>query len=121
VKILVVILFLILSIMAVVILRLYRKLRLLKGQLLGKTNELNGKDLFENITKSKNLYTDLLVEFHPDKFNLDENSKKRAEVLSSQIAECKSSYRDLILIAQNLKNEFEFSNKFINKYPEIFK
>jgi hypothetical protein len=120
-NILVTMLCLIIVCMAMIIIRLNRKLRFLKDQFSGKTNGLSGKDLFENITKSKALYKDLLIEFHPDKFTLDDNRKKRAEELSSQIAESKSSYRDLILIAQSVKNEIEFSNKFINNYPEIFK
>jgi len=108
-------------VMAIIIIKLKRKLRFMKIQFSNETNGLSGKDLFENITKSKALYKDLLIEFHPDKFILDEGRKKRAEVLSSKIAESKSSYRDLIIIAQSVKNEFEFSNKFINNYPEIFK
>jgi predicted Holliday junction resolvase-like endonuclease len=118
---LVAILSLVIIFMAIIIFKLNRKLRFLKVQFSGKTNGLSGKDLFENITKSKTLYKDLLIEFHPDKFILDENRKKRAEELSSQIAESKASYRDLILIAQRVKNEFQFSSKFINNYPEIFK
>ena len=111
----------IIVVMAMIIINLNRKLRFLKVQFTSETNGLSGKDLFENITKSKSLYKDLLIEFHPDKFILDENRKKRAEELSSEIAESKSSYRDLILIVQSVKNEFEFSNKFLNNYPEIFK
>ena len=106
--------------MTMIIIHLSRKLRFLNVQLSSKPDGLGGKDLFENITKSKALYKDLLIEFHPDKFTLDENRKKRAEELSAQIAEYKSSYRDLVLIAKSVKNEFEFSNKFLNKYPEIF-
>ena len=119
-KILIVILCLIIVVMAIVIYNLKRKIRFLKVHFSSESNGINGKDLFENITKSKILYKDLLIEFHPDKFNLDTSKKKRAEELSSQIAKYKSSYRDLILLAKSVKQEFEFSQKFINNHPEIF-
>lgn len=120
-KLFIVILCAIIVVMSIIIYNLKRKIRFLKVHFSNETNGLSGKDLFENITKSKALYKDLLIEFHPDKFILDEKRKKRAEELSSIIAESKSSYRDLIIIVQSVKKEFEFSNKFLNNYPEIFK
>jgi hypothetical protein len=106
--------------MLIIILNLKRKLLILKRQFSNEKNGVSGKDLFENITKSKILYKDLLIEFHPDKFILDENKKIQAELLCSKIAENKSSYRELFSIAKSVKNDFEFSQKFITNHPTIF-
>ena len=43
----------IIVVMAMIIINLNRKLRFLKVQFSSETNGLSGKDLFENITKSK--------------------------------------------------------------------
>ena len=109
----------IIILLAVVIWNLKSKLSFFKKQFSAEINGVGGKDLFENITKSKNLYKDLLVEFHPDKHVDNEIMAKLAVELSSRIGQHKSSYRELILIAKEVRKEFIFSPKFKNKYLEI--
>lgn len=99
---------------------LKRKLSFLKKQFLPEINGVGGKDLFENITKSKSLYKDLLVEFHPDKHVDNEETAKLAVELSARIGQHKSSYRELMIVAKEVRDEFIFSSKFKNKYSEIF-
>ena len=75
-KIFIVILCAIIVVMAIIIYNLKRKIRFLKVHFSNETNGLSGKDLFENITKSKALYKDLLIEFHPDKLGGDSTKFK---------------------------------------------
>ena len=107
-------------VLLVIIFNLNKKILFFKRQNSLELKGIGGKDLFENITKSKNLYKDLLIEVHPDRFVGEDNLMKKAEIISSKIAEYKSSYRDLIDIARNAVNDFEFSKMFKAKYPEIF-
>jgi hypothetical protein len=107
-------------IMTLIIFSLRRKINMLRNQFSGQFGNVSGQDLFENITKSKALYKDLLIEFHPDKFTTDEFLTSQAQHLTASIAENKSSYRELISIAKNAKQNFHFSDKFKSKYPEIF-
>jgi|GEM_PF-6760823 len=99
---------------------LNRKLNFLKNQFSLETKGVGGKDLFENITKSKSLYKDLLIEFHPDKFVGNDEMTKRAVELSARIGQHKSSYRELTMIVKEVNEDFVFSSKFKNKYQEIF-
>ena len=117
---LVMILCFIIVVLTISTVNLSRKLKFLKNQFSDEITGVNGKDLFDNITKSKVLYKELVIEFHPDKFVTNEFRKKKAEIICSKIAENKSSYRDLISIVQSVKNDFDFSKKFIDGHPEIF-
>jgi len=103
-----------------VILRQNKKIIFLKNQYTDGQDAISGKDLFENITKSKLLYKDLLIEFHPDRFENNPTLKSFAEEVTFKLAENKSSYRNLISIASSVKKDFQFTEKFINRYPEIF-
>ena len=104
----------------IIIVRMRRKVYFLQTQMPINKNDLSGKDLFENISKSKSLYRDLLIELHPDKFISNENLREKAELICSELAENKSSYRDLVAITKKVSAEFEFGEKFKKNHPEIF-
>lgn len=118
-KILLMLFCLVIVIMTLIIFNLNRKLMFLKKQLSGENNGVSGKDLFENITKSKELYRNLLIEFHPDKHNTNVSLRSKAEEISLKIAEHKNSYRELISIAKIASSDFEISKSLVIKYPEI--
>ena len=104
----------------IIIVRMRRKVHFLKAQMPNNKSKLSGKDLFENISKSKSLYRDLLIELHPDKFISDDNLREKAELICSELAEHKSSYRALVSITKKVSTEFEFGEKFKKNHPEIF-
>lgn len=64
------------------------------------------KNIVDSISKSKNLYKELITLIHPDKF-LEIEKKNEATKLASRITKSKKNYNDLI----NLKIEVtEFLN-----------
>lgn len=118
-KILMILFCLVIAIMTLIIFNLNQKLKFLKKQLSGENNGVSGKDLFENITKSKELYRDLLIEFHPDKYHTNDILRSKAEEISFKIAKHKSSFRELISITKMASIDFEISKSLVIKYPEI--
>lgn len=110
----------IILIMIVVIIRMSKKLKFLKIQYSDGQEEISGKDLFENITKSKLLYKDLLIEFHPDRFIENKDLQKKAELLVLELGQNKSSHRNLIRIAEKAKEQgFILSPRFLEKHINI--
>lgn len=102
------------------IVRIKRKLLFLKTQIPNTKDNISGKDLFENITKSKFLYKHLMKELHPDKYITNLELKKQAEVICFKLSKNKSSYRELVKIARSASTTFELSDKFKKLHPEIF-
>jgi len=97
-----------------------RKIKFFKEQYSSELKGVGGSDLFENITKSKVLYKDLLIELHPDRYVGDKDLLKKSNETTAKISKFKSSYRDLIEIAKSSIADFEFTDKFKVKHPEIF-
>jgi hypothetical protein len=103
-----------------IIFRINSKLVFLKNHFSNDLYTIKGSDLFNNITKSKNLYRDLLIELHPDKFHNDPTKLEKSENLALMLGKNKNSFRELISLAKIAKIDFDFSSKFKNQYPEIF-
>ena len=104
----------------ILIVRIKRKLLFLKTQIPNTKDDISGKDLFENIAKSKFLYKDLMKELHPDKYIANPKLKEQAEIICFKLSESKSSYRELVKLARNASTTFELSEKFKKSHPEIF-
>jgi hypothetical protein len=116
-KIVILIQFVVILIMIFVIIRLSKKLKFLKNQYTDVHDTISGKDLFENITKSKLLYKELLIELHPDRFIANKDLQKKAELLVLELGEYKSSYRNLFRIAEKAKEQgFILSPRFLEKH-----
>ncbi len=75
-------------------------------QRLKKTDSLNYKreilNISKSISKSKNLYKQLIVKVHPDKFTGDDN--EAATILSQKITSSKRNYNELILLSKEVES-----------------
>lgn len=118
-KLLIVFLLCIIALLVIIIFNLYKKLNFFKLMIRNNSNSFLGSDLFDNITRSKNLYRDLLAEIHPDKYVNDNKCKDFASQLSFKIGDSKNSYKDLVSLGKIANSQLTLSAKFLKKYPEI--
>jgi hypothetical protein len=97
-----------------------KKITLLKNDFTNQNPKIGGADLFENITKSKLLYKDLLKEIHPDRFIGNEELLKKAEFFSLELGKNQNSYRNLLRIAlEAQKSGMILSSNFTKKYEIV--
>jgi len=72
-----------------------------------------GTDLFNDLTKSNELYRKLKREMHPDKFIGNEELRQYAENQMMELGKVQNSYTSMmILIEEMKKNNFPFSEEF---------
>jgi hypothetical protein len=72
-----------------------------------------GADLFNDLTKSNELYRKLKREMHPDKFIGNEELRQYAENQMMELGKAQNSYTSMmILIEEMKKNNFPFSEEF---------
>lgn len=94
-----------------------RKIKLNKQSQFDNLPLSKGEDLFNNITKSKELFRLLKKEIHPDRFINNEELSKFAETKMMELGEIEHSYLSMISLINEMKiNNFPFSEKFTNLY-----
>lgn len=93
-------------------LRLLKKLRLFKKQDKYYSNPKGrGSDLYNDLTKSKDLYKLLKKELHPERFISDADLYSYAETKMMQLGEISNSYTSMLLLIEELKqNDFPLSD-----------
>ncbi len=102
------------------IILLFLFLRLLKmNKLLRSSQPLNegplstGTDLFNDLTKSNELYRKLKREMHPDKFIGNEELRQYAENQMMELGKVEHSYTSMMILVEEMKKKgFPFSEEF---------
>ncbi len=110
----------IILLLIIIIIKQNRKILFFKKQFMNSDSSVSGSDLFDNINKSKDLYKDLLIELHPDKFVNQPELQEKATQITFELGKQKSTYRNLLNLAKEASKDFQFSEKFTSKYPKIF-
>ncbi len=103
-------------ILAFQLFRIKRKVKLLNGtQPIIDGPLASGKDLFNDITKSKELFRILKKEIHPDKFIDNEELRLYAEKQMMELGKIQHSYTSMLDFIEEMKKEkFPFSEHIRN-------
>ena len=109
------------SVLLFILLIMHLRLSLKVYQLSKDDSQVTGSDLFDNVSKSKQLYRDLVIELHPDRYAQDPELNRLAEEFCAKLATKKFSYKALCQIANDADPLFNLSSKFKATHPNILK
>jgi hypothetical protein len=93
-----------------------KKLKIVKGAHQENDGPLStGSDLFNDLTKSKDLFRKLKREIHPDRFIGNDELHQYAQECMMELGKIEHSYTSMIILIEEMKkNNFPFSEEINN-------
>lgn len=93
-----------------------KKLKSINGTQLKNDGPLStGADLFNDITKSKELFRKLKKEIHPDRFIGNDPLRQTAQAYMMELGKIEHSYTSMLALVEQMKKEgFPFSEDVHN-------
>ena len=93
-----------------------KKLKIVKGTHQENDGPLStGSDLFNDLTKSKDLFRKLKREIHPDRFIGNDELHQYAQECMMELGKVEHSYTSMMILVENMKKKgFPFSEEINN-------
>lgn len=94
----------------------YKRLRVIKKTQIKEDGPLSsGADLFNDMTKSKDLFRKLKREIHPDRFIGNDELHQYAQECMMELGKVEHSYTSMMILVEDMKKkDFPFSEEIQN-------